>query len=146
MKVQREMSASMEDVQSYADVASDYNPVHVDEAYPEYDDTFADENIVHGALLMGWFSGVLNEIGNTGPLRGEVILINMDVEFFNPLPVDTSVCVGGEISPQDVPDDDDTVVTLDVSLTARDRSGTIYASGTATIMVDQTVTQRGGTI
>lgn len=141
MKLQREMNADLEDVRAYARLVSDHNPLHVSEDYVESDGTFSDENIVHGSLILGWFSGVLNDLGDSGAMNGEVILVNMNADFQNPLPVGTDATIEAEVPPEQMPDTPTEKVMLDVLLEAKSRDGLTYAAGSATIMVDQTVDQ-----
>lgn len=141
MKLQREMRADLDDVQAYARLVSDHNPLHVNENYVASDETFCDENIVHGALILGWMSGILNDLGDSGAMQGEVILVNMNTDFQNPLPVDTEAIIEAEVPPEQMPDTPTEKVIIDVILEAKSRDGMTYAAGSATIMVDQTVDQ-----
>lgn len=141
MKIQREKSASMEDVQEYARLTGDYNPIHVESDYPDRDDTYTDENIVHGMLIVGWFSSLLDDLGDSGRINGETLIGSFDANFFCPIRVDETSIVEVEIDDGDIPDDDFEQFVVDADLTARGRTGPMYVSAKAKVYIDQSVSR-----
>src|SRR5574338_1451721 len=82
-----ERSISCEDVQKFAEVVGDLNPVHLDEEFA--DKSFFKRRIVHGAFLGGLISKVL---GMDFPGQG-TIYISQNSVFKRPVYVDTVVRV-----------------------------------------------------
>jgi len=78
---------SAEDVQQFAKVIGDLNPIHLDAAFAEK--TFFKKRIVHGAFLAGLISKVL---GMDFPGQGTVYISQNSV-FKRPVYVDTTVKV-----------------------------------------------------
>ncbi len=76
---------SADDVQAYADVSGDDNPLHLD---PEYAATTSfGQPIVHGAFLLGVVSKVL---GRDYPGHGSVA-VSLSAKFLRPVPVGSEV-------------------------------------------------------
>ncbi|MEM1041017.1 MAG: MaoC family dehydratase [Bacteroidota bacterium] len=76
---------SAADVQAYADVSGDDNPLHLD---PEYAATTPfGEPIVHGAFLLGVVSKVL---GRDYPGHGSVA-VSLSAKFLRPVPIGSEV-------------------------------------------------------
>ena len=84
-KFERFISAS--DVQKFAEVVGDLNPIHLDIGFAKK--SFFKNRIVHGAFLAGLISKVL---GMDFPGQGTVY-ISQDSAFKRPVFVDTSVSV-----------------------------------------------------
>jgi len=82
-----ERHISAEDVQRFAEVVGDRNPVHLDAEFAET--SFFKKRIVHGALLAGLISKVL---GMDFPGQGTVYISQNSV-FKRPVYVDTTVLV-----------------------------------------------------
>lgn len=78
---------SYHDVQRFAEVVGDLNPVHLDEEFAAK--TFFKKRIVHGAFLGGLISMVL---GMHFPGEGTIYL-SQDSVFKRPVYVDTTVTV-----------------------------------------------------
>lgn len=78
---------SAEDVQQFAEVVGDKNPVHIDEGFAAQ--TSFKKRIVHGAFLGGLISKVL---GMDFPGQG-TIYISQNSVFKRPVFVDTTVTV-----------------------------------------------------
>ncbi len=78
---------SREDVETFAGITGDDNPIHVDEAYVR--NTRFERNVVHGVLLLGVISKVL---GHHFPGPGS-IAVSISVKFIRPVYVDTEVLV-----------------------------------------------------
>lgn len=74
-----------EDVQTFAALTEDDNPIHVDEAYAEK--TRFGKPIVHGVLLLGFISKVL---GRDFPGHGSVA-VSISCRFLRPVPVGSEV-------------------------------------------------------
>lgn len=78
---------SAEDVQHFADVVGDHNPIHLDAEFAER--SFFKNRIVHGAFVAGLISKVL---GMDFPGQGTVYISQTSV-FKRPVLVDTTVKV-----------------------------------------------------
>jgi 3-hydroxybutyryl-CoA dehydratase len=78
---------SVQDVQQFAEVVGDLNPVHLDVEFAEK--SFFKKQIVHGAFLIGLISKVL---GMDFPGQG-TIYISQNSTFKRPIYVDTTVTV-----------------------------------------------------
>lgn len=78
---------SADDVQRFAEVVGDLNPIHLDVAFAEK--SFFEKRIVHGAFLAGLISKVL---GMDFPGQGTVYISQNSV-FKRPVYVDTTVSV-----------------------------------------------------
>ena len=76
-----------DDVQTFATLTGDDNPIHVDEAYAEK--TRFGKPIVHGVLLLGFISKVL---GRDFPGHGSVA-VSVSCRFLRPVPIGSEVTV-----------------------------------------------------
>lgn len=76
---------SAEDVETFAEVTGDDNPIHLDEEYAGA--SRFGVRIVHGVLLLGIVSKVL---GRDFPGHGS-IAVSMSVKWLRPVPVDSEV-------------------------------------------------------
>jgi 3-hydroxybutyryl-CoA dehydratase len=83
---------STEDVNRFAEVVGDSNPIHLDENYAE--NSFFKKRIVHGAFLTGLISKVL---GMDFPGEGTVY-ISQNSSFKRPVFVDSTVKVEVKIT------------------------------------------------
>ena len=83
---------SPEDVQTFADLTGDDNPIHVNEDYAR--STRFGKPIVHGVLLLGIISKVL---GRDFPGHGS-IAVAISCRFLRPVPVGSEVTVEIKIS------------------------------------------------
>ncbi|MCF6312321.1 MAG: SDR family oxidoreductase [Verrucomicrobiales bacterium] len=81
-----------EDVDQFANVSGDFNPLHIDLDYAK--STNFGGTIVHGAFQIGLASAL---IGMHLPGR-QVLLGGVHSRFFNPLPIPSEVMVRGEIT------------------------------------------------
>ncbi len=84
-KFDRHISAA--DVQAFADLTGDDNPIHVDAEYAA--DTRFGKPIVHGVFLLGIVSKVL---GRDFPGAGSVA-VAISCRFLRPVPVDSDITV-----------------------------------------------------
>ncbi|WP_435348303.1 MaoC family dehydratase [Haloarchaeobius sp. HRN-SO-5] len=71
------MTVSTDDIEAYADLVGDDNPIHVDEGYAE--ETMFDGRIAHGMLSAGVVSAALAD------LPGDVIYVSQDLSFQAPV-------------------------------------------------------------
>lgn len=78
---------SAEDVQTFAQVTGDDNPIHVDPDYAR--DTRFGKPIVHGVFLLGIISKVL---GRDFPGHGSVA-VSLSARFIRPVPVGSEVTI-----------------------------------------------------
>ena len=79
------------DVNLYAGVTGDTNPVHLDEIYARR--TIFKTRIAHGMLLAGYISAIL---GNKLPGPG-TIYVKQDLRFLAPVPIGDTVTVRVEV-------------------------------------------------
>lgn len=140
MRLQRTVTATQSDVEEYAKITGDFNPVHINEEYVSKDDTFVDHNIVHGALIEGWFSSLLYSLGDSHDINGEVILQQMQTTFHRPLRVGENATIELVLPYESAPESERESVT--VLLECKDERDTTYATGTATVIIDQSVDPR----
>ena len=85
-------SVTAEDVQTFAALTGDDNPIHVDASYAEK--TRFGKPIVHGVLLLGFISKVL---GRDFPGHGSVA-VSVSCRFLRPVPVGSEVTVEVQIA------------------------------------------------
>jgi len=78
---------TMADVQTYADLTGDDNPIHIDPAYAAT--TRFGEPIVHGTFLLGIISKAL---GRDFPGPGSVA-VSISCRFLRPVPVGSEITV-----------------------------------------------------
>ena len=79
------------DVEEFADLSNDNNPVHLDEEYAKL--TIFGQRIVHGMLVASLFSGLL---GDKLPGKGTIYL-GQTLSFTGPVPIGEEVTATVEI-------------------------------------------------
>lgn len=67
-----------EEVQKFAELSGDENPIHVDPDYVDEESHF-DNPVVHGVFILGTVSDLLTEF------EGEIVLINISSTFVEPV-------------------------------------------------------------
>ena len=77
------------DIEAYADLVGDTNPIHVDDDYAE--DTMFDGRVAHGMLSAGVLSAAL------AGLDGDVVYLSQDLQFEAPVRPDETVTAHVEI-------------------------------------------------
>lgn len=85
MEASHEKTVSEGDINSFADVSGDYNPVHMDEAYAT--GTFFKSRIAHGMLTASFISTVL---GTRLPGHG-CIYLSQNLRFLAPVRIGDTV-------------------------------------------------------
>ena len=113
---------SSDDVQKFAEVVGDLNPVHLDAAFAEQ--SFFKKRIVHGAFLGGLISRVL---GMDFPGHG-TIYISQNSVFKRPVYVDTAVTVEVRVT-EVIPEKR----RLVLDTTVRNAEGEVCLAGMATV-------------
>ena len=111
------------DIQLFAEVSGDYNPLHMDDAYAKK--TPFGQRIAHGALTASYISGIL---GNNLPGPG-AIFTGLSMRFRRPVFIGSEVTVRAEVSELQPRGNR---VTLKVSCTV---DGKAAISGEANVMV-----------
>ncbi len=81
-----------EDIQKFAEVSGDYNPLHMDDEYAK--GTAFGQRIAHGALTASYISGIL---GNNLPGPGS-IFTGLSMRFRRPVFIGSTVTVRAEVS------------------------------------------------
>ena len=117
-----ERHISADDVQRFAEIVGDLNPVHLDAEFAG--NSFFKKRIVHGAFLAGLISKVL---GMDFPGRGTVYISQNSV-FKRPVYVDTTVSV--EVKVTQVIEEKRRLV-LDTNIL--NSNGEVCVAGTATV-------------
>src|SRR5687768_3744163 len=118
---------SADDVQRFAEIVGDLNPVHLDAEFAEK--SFFKKRIVHGAFLAGLISKVL---GMDFPGQGTVYISQSSV-FKRPVYVDTAVSV--EVKVTQVIGEKRRLV-LDTNIF--DSNGKVCVVGSATVWLPET--------
>jgi 3-hydroxybutyryl-CoA dehydratase len=113
---------SSADVQKFAEVVGDLNPVHLDAVFAEQ--SFFKNRIVHGAFLAGLISKVL---GMDFPGQG-TIYISQNSVFKRPVYVDTTVTVAVKVT-EVIPEKR----RLVLDTTVRNAEGEVCLAGAATV-------------
>ena len=85
MEASHEKTVSEDDINSFADVSGDYNPVHMDEEYAS--GTFFKSRIAHGMLTASFISTVL---GTRLPGPG-CIYLSQNLRFLAPVRIGDTV-------------------------------------------------------
>lgn len=80
------------DIQAFADVSGDHNPLHMDDEFAKT--TIFGQRIAHGALTASYISGIL---GNNLPGPG-AIFTNLSMRFRRPVFIGATVTVRAEVS------------------------------------------------
>lgn len=117
---------SAEDVQQFADVVGDHNPIHLDAEFAER--SFFKNRIVHGAFVAGLISKVL---GMDFPGQGTIYISQTSV-FKRPVLVDTTVKV--EVKVTEVLTEKRRLV-LDTNV--YNEKGEICLTGSATVWIPE---------
>ncbi|MFC7155964.1 MaoC family dehydratase [Halomarina halobia] len=110
------------DVEQFAAVSGDTNPIHLDENYA--DDTRFGGRIVHGMLVTGLISAALAR------LPGNVIYLSQDVQFLKPVRIGDRVTAEVEIA-EDFDDERFRLVTR-----VLDADGDLVVDGEAVVLID----------
>jgi 3-hydroxybutyryl-CoA dehydratase len=79
------------DINDFARVTGDFNPVHLDQAYAEK--TFFKGRIAHGLLSLGFISAIL---GNILPGHGAIYL-SQEVKFLAPVRIGDTITAKVEV-------------------------------------------------
>ena len=101
------------DIDAFAAVSGDYNPLHMDEDYAAT--TVFGQRIAHGALTASYISGIL---GNNLPGPGS-IFTHLSMRFKRPVFVGATVRVRAEVAEKQ---DRGNRVTLKVSCSVEDKA------------------------
>jgi acyl dehydratase len=118
-------SFTEEDVNAFASLSLDFNPVHLDAKYAKT--TPFGQQIVHGMLASSLFSGLL---GKNLPGEGTIYL-GQDLKFKKPIYIDQAVTATVEVI--DIRDDKP-IITL--SATCKNDQGVTVISGQAVVMYE----------
>ena len=81
-----------DDIQRFAEVSGDYNPLHMDEEFASK--TVFGQRIAHGALTASYISGIL---GNNLPGPG-AIFVGLSMRFKRPVHIGDVVTVRAEVA------------------------------------------------
>jgi 3-hydroxybutyryl-CoA dehydratase len=92
MTVSTEHKVSEQDVQDFARVSGDYNPLHMDEEYAK--NTLFGGRVAHGALSASYISAIL---GNDMPGPG-AIFTDLTLQFKRPVRIGDTVIASAEVT------------------------------------------------
>lgn len=101
---------SAEDVDAFADITGDDNPIHLDDEYAS--ETMFGGRIAHGILSAGVISAAM------AALPGDVIYLSQDLQFENPVQLGDRVVATATV--EAVPGGDRIRVATTASVPARD--------------------------
>lgn len=110
------------DIQAFADVSGDRNPLHMDEEFAKT--TIFGQRIAHGALTASYISGIL---GNNLPGPG-AIFIGLSMRFKRPVFIGSEVTVRAEVAEKQ---DRGNRVSLKVTCSVEDK---VVISGEAQVV------------
>ncbi len=110
------------DIEAFADVSGDRNPLHMDEEYAKT--TMFGQRIAHGALTASYISGIL---GNNLPGPG-AIFTGLSMRFKRPVFIGSDVTVRAEVTEKQ---DRGNRVTLKVTCTV---DGKVAIGGEAQVV------------
>ncbi len=102
--IKKEFSVTEEDIEEFASVSGDANPLHLDEEYAS--DTFFGQRIAHGMLPASYISAALSEID------GVVIYVSQNLDFYTPVHIGDELSV--EIEELEQVGDDRFILETDV--------------------------------
>jgi acyl dehydratase len=88
-------SITARDIDLYAELTDDYNPVHMDEAYAK--STIFGGRIAHGTITLGLIAPV---IGMKLPGQGSVLL-EITSKFFKPVKIGDTITASANVSTKD---------------------------------------------
>ena len=101
-----------DDIQTFAKVSGDFNPLHMDEEFAKT--TIFGQRIAHGALTASYISGIL---GNNLPGPG-AIFTHLSMRFRRPVFIGSQVTVRAEVTEKQ---DKGNRVTLKVTCSVDDK-------------------------
>lgn len=115
------------DIEAFADVSGDRNPLHMDEDFAKQ--TVFGQRIAHGALTASYISGIL---GNDLPGPG-AIFIGLSMRFKRPVFIGSVVTVRAEVAEKQ---DRGNRVTLKITCSVPDEEGNpkVAISGEAQVV------------
>ena len=116
-------TVSEADINKFADVSSDYNPVHIDEEFAKT--TMFGGRIAHGMLSAAYISAV---IGTRLPGKN-TIYMKQDLSFRAPVKIGDTVTATVEVIEKI-----DAKNRLILKTTVTNQDGTLIIDGTATVM------------
>jgi len=87
---------TQEMIDRWAEVSGDFNPLHVDPDFGKT--TFFGTNIAHGPLTLSFIIEMLTRCLGKGWISGGRLY---DVRLVSPVPPDTEITVGGEVTTVD---------------------------------------------
>lgn len=119
-------SFTEEEVNAFANLSLDFNPVHLDPEYASH--TVFGKQIVHGVLVSSLFSGLLGK-----KLPGEgTIYLGQNLKFKKPIFIDQPVTAKVEVK---AIREDKPIITLET--TCVDENEEVLVSGEAVVMYEQ---------
>lgn len=113
------------DIEAYADLVGDTNPIHVDDDYAEA--TMFDGRVAHGMLSAGVVSAALAD------LPGDVVYLSQDLAFEAPVRPGDTVTATAEVI-ETLGNDQLRVQTTVTATTSDGSDPTTVLSGEATVM------------
>jgi 3-hydroxybutyryl-CoA dehydratase len=119
------MTIEPADIEAYADLVGDTNPIHVDDDYA--DETMFDGRVAHGMLSAGVVSAALAD------LPGDVVYLAQDLAFEAPVRPDDTVTATAEVV-ESLGNDQLRVETTVTATSPDTTEDTVVLSGEATVM------------
>lgn len=115
-----EETVTESDIEQFATLSGDHNPLHLDDEYAE--NTMFDGRIAHGTLVEGFISASL------AAFSGVVVFLDKHVSFTDPVKPGDTVTATATITDEI----DDNMFEVDVEATV---DGTPVIDGTVTILI-----------
>ena len=123
-KASFKMEISEEQVQKFADISGDYNPLHMDEIYAQ--NSKFKQKIAHGMLLGSYFSQL---VGMHMPGK-KCLYLSQTLNFHNPCFLFDVVSVEGTVRGKS-----DATKILEIDTTIYNQKNILLVDGTAKVMV-----------
>jgi len=118
-KTSHSRTISEQDINAFAELSGDFNPVHVNEEYAKK--TFFKGRIAHGTISIGLLSAAMAK------LPGLPIFLGQDIKFLKPVRIGDTITATAEVIDMR---HDKAILTLRNSCT--NQNGEVVIDGTAT--------------
>jgi 3-hydroxybutyryl-CoA dehydratase len=118
-KTSHSRTISEQDINTFAELSGDFNPVHVNEEYAKK--TFFKGRIAHGTISIGLLSAAMAK------LPGLPIFLGQDIKFLKPVRIGDTITATAEVIDMR---HDKSILTLRNSCT--NQNGELIIDGTAT--------------
>lgn len=137
MKISYPVLVDEQDVREYSISHGDSNPSYLIDEHVENDETPFDELRVPQPILVAYLNGCVNKLGHRNKLDAETLVVEMNLTFFEPIPMGQRVMVSAEVDEETVPDEPMSEVSVRAwKPTDHDHE---YCKGSMMVMYDQDI-------